>query len=454
MVFFITTDTNSSVEESLRHHYHFESNKKTHILKQKNLKAVFIGCQKVELEKHIVFIYGNAFPSKNRDLKSCLEEVAQKGTGQERMNGNFNLIIFNKDDNGNSSFSIYGDRHGSLPIFFSDQAGVIKVSSFFELILQSNRDYRFNESALLDYLCLGYVLPGESLWKSVQMLSKNKCLNVFPLKKQWFLKSAVSKNREDRIYYSSLKEAGEAFVVKLKETLADGFNFLNISLMDLTGGTDTRILISCMNELQRKGITYRTFESPFWSSTDNDLIVAKKIAEEFNLSHFPVKHMDIQVNLPVSYLLMRRYYPEKTFRQGGYPEKTFSGIFGSELFGGAILNTQSALDYRFSDRIDKIKDRLFQSVMTLSDYKRIGSPWEKLTYKITHSKNPFKEQDLVQQILLRSPWTSIYASNNSEVFITPYYYIKYKKVCPYVDTRMIDCFFKLSQRIFIELYLI
>ena len=330
-------------------------------------------------------------------------------------------------------FLYMGDRHGSLPVFFSQQKGIIKISPFFELILQDNKDYRFNESALLDYLCLGYVLPGESLWKSVQILPKDKYLNVLPLKQQLFLKD-LTQNREDRVYYRSLKEAGTAFIETVKETLEDEFNFLDIPQLDLTGGADTRILMSCMSETQLKSLKYRTFKSAFWDDTDYDRIVAKQLAEKFNLNHFTAQNYLIEKPefFHLSYLSLRD--------QKKGIQKTMSGMFGSELFGGAVLDAYSLLDYKFSDRIDKTKNRLFQSIMALSDYKKIGSPWEKLKRKIIHSKNLFREQDVIQQILLRSPWTSIYSKYNVSAFVIPYHYIKSNRVCPYIDTRLLDCF--------------
>ena len=442
MIFFITTNPNNSVEQLIqsycRFHFSYFSyfKNKIQLFKTESLQAIFIGCQKVELERHVVFIYGNIFPPKNRDLKLCLEKIAQEKTGQEQMNGNFNLIIFDKkrDKEADQSFSIFSDRHASLPIFFNEQSAYVNVSSVFELLLQDSRDYRLNESVLLDYLCLGYTLPGESLWKSVQMLPKNKYLNVIPEKQKLFLKDVVSKIRKDRAYYLSLKKAGETFVETLREVLKDELMFLNVSQMELTGGTDTRMLVSCMSELQRKSLVYRTFESVFWSRTNSDSVVAKKIAKEFNLKHLseelPV-FSALEADFPMTYLL-----PEIP----PYPVKMLNGLFGSELFGGAILQVNSILDYKLSNRIDKIKDELFQVIVSQKDFKRMGSPWERLKHKIIHSENVFKEQDLTQQILLRSHWTSIYSSHNSPIFITPYYHIKYHKVCPYLDTRMIDFF--------------
>ncbi|MCZ0931868.1 MAG: hypothetical protein OXJ52_01780 [Oligoflexia bacterium] len=432
MVFFITTDLDCDVGRLLKPYCYFDSHEKTQIFKAESLQAVFIGCQKIELERHTVFIYGKAFPPKNKNLKSCLEEIAQKGAGQDQMNGNFDLIVFNKE--GCSSVSLFGDRHGSFPIFFSNQKGVIKISPFFELILKDNRDYRFNESVLLDYLCLGYTLPGESLWKSVQILPKSKYLNVLPLKQRLFLKDVVSKNGKDGAYYSSLKSAGKAFIETIKETLEDEFKFLDIPQLDLTGGADTRILMSCMSEAQLKNLNYRTFKSAFWDNTNYDSFVAKQLAERFHLNHFTARDYTIKQSdfFHLSYLSLRDQKQEL--------KKTMTGMFGSELFGGAVLDTNSLLDYKFSKRIDKIKDRLCQSVITLSDYKKVGSPWDKLKRKIIHSENLFREQDVAQQILLRSQWSSMYSKYNISAFVMPYYYIKSGRVCPYIDTRMIDFF--------------
>ena len=432
MVFFIITDSNYDVEQLCKPCCYFDSNEETQLFTANGLKAVFVGCQKIELERHTAFIYGKAFPPKNKSLKSCLEEISQQNAGQDQLNGNFNLIIFNKE--GPSSIVLFGDRHGSSPIFFSNHKGVIKISPFFELILKDNRDYRFNESVLLDYLCLGYTLPGESLWKSVQILPKDKYLHVLPLKQKLFLKDAVSQDGKGSAYYPSLEKAGKAFIETITETLEDEFKFLDIPQLDLTGGADTRILMSCMRESQLKKLNYRTFKSAFWDNTNYDNCVAKQLVERFHLNHFTSRNYTIKKPdfFHLSYLSIRDQKQES--------QKTMTGMFGSELFGGAVLDTDSLLDYKFSDRIDTIKEGLFQSVITLSDYKRIGSPWDRLKHKIIHSQNLFKEQDVAQQILLRSQWSSMYSKYNMSAFVMPYYYIKSGRVCPYIDTRMIDFF--------------
>ena len=440
MVFFITTSSVCSVEELIKAPIYSHGSEKTEEIKAKNVRAYFRGCQKLELESHIVFIYGKAFPPRGHDLKSCLEKLVKKGTGCELLNGNFNIIVFDKRD---FQFSIYGDTYGSLPVFFSEREGVVRVSSFFELLLQDTRDYRLRESSLLDYLCLGYVLPGESLWESVELLPRGKYLKVNTLKQSVLLKELLFKKSQP-FYYSSLKQAGEDFIERIKEVLEDEFNFLDVSQLDLTGGADTRILMSCMSPAQLKRLNYRTFESAFWDDTNYDMILAKQLAQKFNLNHFTVENYAIHQPdfFHLSYSSIRDQKNKAT--------KSISGMFGSELFGGALLAVDSLLDYRFSERIDKIKDSLFQSLITLSDYKRIGSPWDKLQHRIIYSENPFKEQDLAQQILLRSPWTSVYSKYNVSAFVIPYYYIRSSRVCPYIDTRMIDFFLSCPREFFLN----
>ena len=164
-MFFITTDTNISVKKLFLRIFSFsnlqqQTNNIT-VIKLNNLNVIFHNCKKVELPLHTVFISGNAFPDKLETLKSALEKSLQQGSGENFIHGNFNLIVFNKEPTKENFFSIISDRYGTIPCFFSQENSTIKISSVFHFFLLDKTDYNFNEQSLLDYLCLGYVSPGE-----------------------------------------------------------------------------------------------------------------------------------------------------------------------------------------------------------------------------------------------------------------------------------------------------
>ena len=447
-MFFITTNANKSVDKLFSRVFDFiypmEKKTNTITIKHNKLNAVFYDCQRVELSTHTVLINGNTFPNENEPLESTLERVVQQEAEADILNGNFNLIIFNKSLIEDTSFSIVGDRHGTIPCFFSQADNVITVSSVLHLFLLDRENYNLNEQSLLDYLCLGYTLPGKSLWHIMEILPKEKILTVSPNKENLAIKNKYNENmsqmEKDANSFRCLKDCATVFFETLKKVISDEINFINVDYMFmlLTGGSDTRMLLSCMNNEQRDALMYSTCDNPYWSSSNNDLLVAKLIAKTFNLRHEAYSEPEDEntiIRLPQSNREIQ--YPIY-----GNKVKWINGQFGSELFGGASFDGSLTLDYLFSERIDSLKSKLLNSFITPQFYKNIGSPWNRLNQKILSMDSINKEGAFISQMLLRSQFTSIYSKNNANAFIIPSRFHFSGVILPYIDTRIIDFFLR------------
>lgn len=436
-MFFITTNTNISVEPLFERIFKFvypdEKKKNTITIQNNNLNAVFYDCQKVELKSHTVIISGNAFPKKNETLKSSLQKVIQNKK-EEDLNGNFNLIVFNKNPGKNNVFSIVGDRHGTIPCFFSLKNNEITISSVIQLLLLDRTNHKFNEESLLDYLCLGHTFPEKSLWNEIEILPKEKSLTVFPHKNHLVLKNKIN-NITQSTSFKSLKECATVFFETLKEVINDENKFLNVSAMLLTGGSDTRMLLSCMKEKQRNKLLYKTFSA---SDTQSDLLIAKMIAKTFNLNHHHYSRPG-EEKLIVKFPQSSKITQYKAFNN---KIQWIGGQFGTELFGGGALNGFLGLDYCFSEIPNFLKDRLLNSLITFQTYKKIGSPWNRLNEKILLTDSINKEGAFMQQVLLRSQFTSIYSRTSTSTFIIPSEHHFIGVVLPFIDTRMIDFFLR------------
>lgn len=443
-MFFITTDTSLSLENLFSRIFQFiypiEKKENTKIIKQPHLNAIFHNCREVELETYKVFISGKAFPEKTETLPSALKKTIQRGTGEGLLHGNFNLIVFHKNMEKNNSFSIIGDHHGTIPCFFNLENKVIRVSSILHMLLLDRSENFIDEQPLLDYLCLGYTLPGSSLWRSIEILPTHNVLTVFPDKKHLTMEN---KNQPQSLSpFDSLEEAASYFFDKLKEIMNDNINNLKPKYMLLTGGSDTRVLLSCMNEEQRKNLIHRTHETPVWSNTDNDLMVAKRIAKTLDLhhesysSHPQAKEVEAITKTPQGHREIR--YNIVDDRRLGY----ITGQFGSELFGGVFFDESLSLGYVFSKRLDSLKNALVGSLITPQRYNQIGSPWARLNQKVLSINSISKEGAFVPQRLLRSQFTSMYSLHNVNTFIIPSRHHFFHSITPYIDTRTIDFFLR------------
>ena len=442
-MFFITTDRTVSIkEEFLRVFRVTNSSQKSKISvfsENRALQAVFFDCERVEVDKYTVFISGRAFPDKTESLKSALKKTIQSENAGHLLHGNFNLVIFNRGDD---SFSITSDRYGTIPCFFSQKQGVMKISPAFHFCLLGSKECKFDEQSLLDYLCLGRVLPEQSLWEEIRVSSKGK-VTVFPEKNHLSVKDVGDAvlTEDKRPPFKSLKECAENFKNSLTEVIHDEITVEGIKSMLLTGGSDTRILLSCMDKQFRNEITFITYDSPSWSSTNNDQLIARLLAEKFHLNH-KVK--------PVKIVTQVNSFDESPWGCMAttiFPsfEYSISGMFGTELFGGFLFNEGERWPFIYSQqKSNDFKENLLNSLLTSNDYKRLDSPLKRLNQRVLSQKLINKEGAFMVQTLYRSQFTSYYSYSNSSSFIIPYIN-HWRKALPYMDTRILDVFFRTSR---------
>ena len=216
-------------------------------------------------------------------------------------------------------------------------------------------------------------------------------------------------------------------------------NLPKVKAMLLTGGADTRILLSCMSQEQRNKLLYKTVDTPYWSNTNNDSLIAKEIAEAFHLHHQTYSFEDQEIKKRTEYPQSKQ---ETQYTIYDNNVRWISGKFGSELFGGASFDRSLNLDYVFSERVDVLKNKLLQSLITSYNYEKIGSPWQRLNQKILSVNSINKEGAFISQMLLRSQFTSIYSRSNYNNFIIPSASYFLGPMFPYIDTRIIDFFLK------------
>ena len=482
-----------------------ESKRKHAVLfKNRNVKALFYNCRKIELESRTVFISGHIFSKNEESLESALRKViscdpesAMKEKADAFLDGNFNLIGFPKNPSlarrgfpkqpaafsaedvaraagsrpvanrlsppGFSApetpaeallFFILSDRHGTIPCFFkktvSDEPTV--VSSMLPWLLQGPWRRQWNEESLMDFLCLGYVFPQKSLWDFIGILPASEVLTVqadgrliFGQKKSRSLSTALeSKALESAAPlastalaasapFRSLKECASVFFEFLRETMAD-LHCSGTRFMCLTGGSDTRMLLACMTKEHRESVIFRTHRCP---GAEEDVSAARLLAEAFHLRHEEFSRQDKEGGAgalppPLSQILKRQYFRDPYFHWTG-------GQFGTALFGGGALTGSLELQHRFSDNPAPLRSALLKTIGR-RDCQRIGSPFDRLKERTLRTDSLNKEGAFLQEILIRSQFTAIYAFSGGDCFIMPSLNHATGAVLPFTDTRMIDVF--------------
>jgi hypothetical protein len=149
----------------------------------------------------------------------------------------------------------------------------------------------------------------------------------------------------------------------------------------LSGGADSRLTLYCLNSQQKSDINAITYLSSNISS-DQDVVVAKKLCAQFGLQH---KVHDARMAYPKN---KSPVYNERSCRF--IDRIALTGLYGSELLGDAL--------------------------------------------SCAYPTNSLESYDFKTKILYKSYMTSVYAKNNAHQFLFPYLNMAYGKVSPFYDS--------------------
>jgi len=240
--------------------------------KLKEFKDLVIGFQGYILEKNVDGLY-----SKYKKLG---------GKFVEDLDGNFNIIIFNKND---KSLKIFNDRSAYFGIYYLGERNFIFGTNI-KSILATSKKTELNKEAMIELFHLGHFLGDKTLFKSVKHLNQGSILNYknnlkinpywipkFKMQnksKKWFIKEF-----DKRIRNSVSKR------VKNKEGVG----------LALSGGLDSRAIAAA---IEREGYKIKAFS--YGDKSTNDFRFGRQIANKLGFEHFPleIKSIDLMQFIP------------------------------------------------------------------------------------------------------------------------------------------------------------
>lgn len=198
--------------------------------------------------------------------------------------GHYNLIHVNKLD---SETSIYTDKEGLQSGFVSSQNGRTAFSSSL-LLLASLLDSSLDEIALREFIHIGACMEWRTLFKNLKKMQAGT--RYSKVKGKW---------RQDRLWrisvkYPYLSDTDKDIIHKTSSML---MNDLKVTanmkarhlVSDLTGGTDTRTVLSFLLKYHNN-LTVST-AGP---SNHIDVIISKRIANKLGLTHYWYQDMENQ----------------------------------------------------------------------------------------------------------------------------------------------------------------
>jgi asparagine synthase (glutamine-hydrolysing) len=201
-------------------------------------------------------------------------------------NGMFAIAIW---DNLENTLYAFRDRMGIKPFYYYwDSKNFVfasEIKSLLKLPLINNNK-QLNNTAIANYLYLGYIPEPDSIFKSIKKMPSGSYAilknNKLEIKKYWELKNKLKKDL--------ITDEAEA-KAELKKLLISSVNYRLISDVPfgtfLSGGTDSSVVTAIAQSVSNKPIN--TFSIAFDDQKHNEAPFAKKVANFLGTQHHELK---------------------------------------------------------------------------------------------------------------------------------------------------------------------
>jgi len=235
-------------------------------------------------------------------------------------------FAFSLHDRKNERLILANDSFGQYPLFYiSDSDYIIFCNEYEPLTKLNGRILNIDNNALAEYFVFDGVLWNKTLYSDIKPVTPGTILSFFGSnpKKTLYDRLAVTVNNE-----ISPEKATEELSVIIRKAVSKRINppFENIRI-DLSGGLDTRLILSCLTHDERSKIGFQSFITPpLNENNDQDVMISKLIAEKLKLKLSISSFNDWDNEFSPAFY--------QQWRERSYPEITIKGLYGGEFLNG------------------------------------------------------------------------------------------------------------------------
>jgi hypothetical protein len=299
---------------------------------------------------------------------------------------------------------ILNDKWGTRPCFYlEDKEKFIFSSDFFALVKFLGDSVAIDEDAVAKYLSSGVLWGGQTFFDHIKMLPSQHQI-IFD-RREVVLEKLQSHSSD--IERMTVQEKVQGLINCFEQSVNDWVKAYSVQEANLSGGADTRLILAALTLEQRSEITFVTDASPHLKNEDDqDVVIAKKLAEKFNLKHEIRNH--------------NTFYKEKSFSIQDLPDNPkLSGNHGGEVLG---LEIRHALEFYYESFHS---DCSVETEKLLKNVDRLLTLDEDRSYQ--HGLN----------VLFQSFFTDIYNGGFLNDWSQPHQFIQ-RKLGPFRNSRLID----------------
>lgn len=347
--------------------------------------VILFGGEVYDFNRKVNALIKKGHKFKNR--KNCAEFIlhSYEEFGEsflKNVNGTFSFAIYNKLEDelilGNDSFGLY-------PLFIYNTHKYCIFSSEYEPITKYKKfNKELNYDAIAEYFTLGLPLGGKTFFKSINNLAPGSLLkikkNQINLKQYDDLNIKIDKNKNLNYFATEIAKI-------LKKAVQIRIRNLKNLVCSLSGGADTRLILSNLSRNQRKLIQFYTYKNPYLNENkDADIIITKILAKKLNLKHkIPAIQIKKDFKIPFFERIYKKDFEISFFekKRNRPSKKVLGGLYGGEFLGGICfdicpIKIKKINKKKIEQKFKKIFNKQFQKKITNHPYISLKKEFKKI----------------------------------------------------------------------------
>lgn len=227
------------------------------------------------------FVYGYGQPAGEASVKAFTQAVKDHGVCEARrgLSGSYSIAVY---DRTRGEWFAFSDPSRSLPWYLSSE---MFSTSFLDLAMRMNLDVEdLSPNAVVEFLLTGLQFGQEILFQGIKVAGPDEIIRWCD-GKLWI-------EKDDRVMdpfrMPAPRDHVETFFAAWQKLAAAIHN--EVVSVDLTGGTDTRVIVGILDWL---GVGFETAVSG--TAAHSDVVISQQVAAALGNSHFhypSIHHVD------------------------------------------------------------------------------------------------------------------------------------------------------------------